>query len=452
MNVKFECDHTGEKFLSELMKEVPLERGKINLIAAPCGSGKTTYFLNDLAKQGKNMLLLIDTKNNKEMLERNGEKKIRYKTVWGQDEDMCREFERRYDEYLAEHPDAEDQELVENCGLFPSWAESVAITVEEEYYKIENVTVMTYAHFGKLLILKDEGKLYDDKFSPDNYDIIACDEIHNLIAFKSYGDKIGMYARCRFELINIIKSGKLTVGISATPRQFVNHFDNQYINIINFLKHPEIRHYHTLEIIGFRSINHLIKHLPPGMKILIYTDRIATMEKIREKIDDELWYEYPKVASIFSTNSEKEMDELSIKVRESIINDGTIPDDVDIVIMNAACETGLNIRSHIDIIIVHSCNKETIIQFRGRYRDDLWKLYYRQKDAVDIEIPEQFIGIKLDSELKTQLVNSIEEKDYHNRKMGWIALRKALIESGKYIVEDKKSGSKRYSVISLSQL
>lgn len=453
MSVKIECDHTGEKYLSEVMNEVSLMRGKINLIAAPCGSGKTTYLLDNLSKQGK-MLLLIDTRNNKEMLLHNGEKRIKKKFIgFKDDEEACRELEQKYIEYKEAHPDEDECEIMRNCGIGSTNIPKVADYVDEEYYKIDNVTVMTYSFFGKILLYKDEGKLYSDEFSPDNYDIVACDEIHNMINFKSYGDKGGAYVRCRLELINIIKSGKLTVGISATPGAFVHHFDNSLINLINFMKRPDIRRYHTLEEMGFRSINRLIKNLPLGMKILIYTDRISSMKKIKDEIDKELWYEYTNIASIFSINNEgNAMDEVSLKVRDSIISDGIIPENIDIVIMNAACETGLNIYSHIDIIIVHSCSKETKIQVRGRYRDDLWRLYYRKKDSVDIEVPEKYLNKKLDSELKKELVAEIDEKDFHNRKMGWTTLRKSLIDSGNYVVTDKKSGSKRYSIITPSQL
>ena len=79
------------------------------------------------------------------------------------------------------------------------------------------------------------------------------------------------------------------------------------------------------------------------------------------------------------------------------------------------------------------------------------RLYYRKKDSVDIEVPEKYLNKKLDSELKKELVAEIDEKDFHNRKMGWTTLRKSLIDSGNYVVTDKKSGSKRYSIITPSQ-
>lgn len=61
------------EYLSEIVSEDDIKEGALNLIYAPCGSGKTTYALNDLslysfANYGNVPLYLIDTVNGKEQL------------------------------------------------------------------------------------------------------------------------------------------------------------------------------------------------------------------------------------------------------------------------------------------------------------------------------------------------------------------------------------------------
>lgn len=65
------------EYLSEIVSEDDIKEGALNLIYAPCGSGKTTYALNDLslysfANYGNVPLYLIDTVNGKEQLLRSG--------------------------------------------------------------------------------------------------------------------------------------------------------------------------------------------------------------------------------------------------------------------------------------------------------------------------------------------------------------------------------------------
>lgn len=449
------CDHTGEKYLSEIMTDIPLVTGKINLIVAPCGAGKTQYSIDYLAKQYKKVLFLTDTTNNKQKLERTkGTKEIIYvKDGFTIDEDVIEIYEAmeaKYIAYLEEHPDADDRELTENCGNIAGQHYESIKYKEVECYRIENVTVMTYHYCGKKLMEIEDGKKVKVNF--DDFDLVVCDEPHNLIKYKSFSKSSTEYARCKTELINRIKAGVTAIGITATPREFINHFDNQLINIINLLHRNDIRQYHTINNYGFRSIDNLIKKLPFDKRIVIYTDKISAMRKIKEKIEAEfnIWYEEDiKIAMIFSIHSEEKMDELSLNVRQSIIDKGEIPDDVPIVIMNASCETGLDIYSHIDVMVAFTMNSDTKIQFRGRYRNDLMTYYFREKDKLDIEIPEEYLNRKLDAKAKAELSADIGERDLRNRELGWKGLRKLLIKTGQYQITDMRNKKERCSIITI---
>ena len=56
----------GSKYLSDVLDTTQFQRGKINLIEAPCGCGKTTCAkgkIADLASSRNKVLYLIDTTN-----------------------------------------------------------------------------------------------------------------------------------------------------------------------------------------------------------------------------------------------------------------------------------------------------------------------------------------------------------------------------------------------------
>ncbi len=451
---KLICDHTGEKYLSEVMADIPLVTGKVNLIMAKCGAGKTQYAIDSLANRYNKVLFLTDTTNNKTKLERSkGKKEVAYKfdgiTI---DEDMIdlySELDIKYDEYLQEHPDADFEELMLNCGYISGQCCEMPVYKEVEYYKIKNITVLTYHGCGERLLALDSGDK-NVKINFDEFDLIICDEPHNLIRYSTWSKNKGDYIRCKTEIINRVKAGVMTVGITATPNDFMKQFNNDLINPINLLNRKDVRHYHTINRIGFRSMDHLIKKLPvEEKKIVIYADKISVMRNIKKKLEDELglWYDDLKIAVIFSINSEQEMDELSLRVRESIIVNSVIPDDVQIVIMNASCETGLDIKSHVDIMIAFTTNPDTQIQVRGRCRSDLMEFYYRERDVIDIEIPEEYLNKKLDSKAKEELLHLLDEKDLHNRSIGWRGLRKLLDNAGRYQITDTRSKNGRYSVI-----
>src|SRR5699024_3609755 len=118
-------------------------------------------------------------------------------------------------------------------------------------------------------------------------------------------------------------------------------------------------------------INELRKNdLTEDNKILMYIETIKKSIEVKEKFQANGF----NVASLWSINNEKEMDNLSKKVREHIIEHEEIPEYADVVIINAAYETGYNIfdkQENAQTVIVHSRNSEVITQVRGRIRHDI---------------------------------------------------------------------------------
>ena len=64
----------NSKYLSDVLNTSSFVRGKLNIIHAPCGSGKTTAAINTiaaLASSSRKALYLIDTSSGRDRLEKN---------------------------------------------------------------------------------------------------------------------------------------------------------------------------------------------------------------------------------------------------------------------------------------------------------------------------------------------------------------------------------------------
>ena len=102
----------GRKWLAEAVHADEIEKGVLNIVCAPVGSGKTTWALDVLSNTVSSkykMLYLIDTKNGKEQ--------------------------------LLKHP------ATEYCSK--SWADTVSKPFS--HFGESKVVVMTYAKFGDLV-------------------------------------------------------------------------------------------------------------------------------------------------------------------------------------------------------------------------------------------------------------------------------------------------------------
>ena len=123
------------------------------------------------------------------------------------------------------------------------------------------------------------------------------------------------------------------------------------------------------------------------------------------------------------------------------------PDDIDDIILTEAYATGWNlIDDNVQIVIVHSGNKDIQIQFPGRKRGD-WQIQYnynsqlaevdkrqerrnRALNAISQQewiVPEEFLNRKLGKEEKEALINAM------NYPRKWTSLKKDL--QGKYNIE-----------------
>ena len=134
-----------------------------------------------------------------------------------------------------------------------------------------------------------------------------------------------------------------------------------------------------------------------------------------------------------------------------IINNAAIPDDIDVLFINKSCETSINIKSHVDYMVIHTTELDTKLQAMGRYRGDLDLVYiYWPSENERIELPEEMQNIPL---FKEELEVYIYENNIRNSKgelMKTPSFLQLLKDQGYHVTPGKIRRGTRYHTLSRS--
>lgn len=390
----------GTKWLSEAIHSDEIQKGTLNLVCAPTGSGKTHWALRVLphtVSQPYRMVYLIDTINGKEQLLKSDRTQF-YSDEW--------------------------RETVQNGAVW--FGEAVAGN---------KIVVMTYAKFGFLA----------DRYSQFgfSFELIVCDEIHNLPRFRSFvsknADDIPVHKIAQERLEQIIHLGKTKViGLSATPKRAEEKINcpSQYIPV-----DEDVKRFETKQTIPYTNLHYLLKSLSPTETGLMYITHIEKMKAIWEEAT-ELGF---RAIAIWSTRSDKQLSEEQYRARQYILDNEALPPEYDLVIINASSETSINIKGKVDYIVVHTQEEEPQVQVRGRYRGDLEKLYLLDYGA-EATVPDEFLGIKLFTEDKARLCETLGLRDGNSYLLKWTSVKQRLLES-EYTITEGRSQNRRYAII-----
>ncbi|MCQ6267136.1 DEAD/DEAH box helicase family protein [Fictibacillus sp. WQ 8-8] len=414
------------RYVSELVTYSKIIDGIINLIESPCGTGKTTFFIDEVVKKAKNkerILYLVDTSVLEESLL------------------------SKYDEYLKPYDSSvratmsfnEDQLLGHGFG----------IQLNEDLKKDNRAICMTYQKFAHIL-----NKSNDTSFL-NNIKFLCCDEVHNLAKYIGYDLQLGakkeetVLFKALEKIVMATDKGTFkTLFMTATPYRIIRLLKESFNYTCNkIVSENELRGYLFNSQKVYTNINNILKELRKSdlsedNKILMYVETIKKAEEVREKLERDGF----NVACLWSINNEKKMDNLSRKVREHIVEFEEIPDYVDVVIINAAYETGYNIfdkENNAQTVVVHSRNSEVITQVRGRIRHDIENLVTLnqsgsietiKRDGSVVELCptkiEKYIGIPLTKEKKDEFVQELNLINGHGRGLKWTSISKMLVENG----------------------
>lgn len=382
-----------QKYLSEIVKERKLmdKFGSNNLIISPTGSGKTSFIFGELVKEGK-YLYLCDNSNLKSTIELKD-----------------RTFSNRKD--------------LEGFGNY-------------------QVEVMCYKSFGKNV-----------RFNNDvvkEYDAIFCDEVHNLIDYQSFNDDTDLSHAIK-ELFKQYDNTTIYY-FTATP-YYLELLKKQckdvdkFVKTLDLTKDIEVKRYTELvkdTFTSYQQIPAIMERFDSafrydGKKALIYTNSIESMKSIKDLLIESS--DIFKPVCIWSVNNEENpLMNYQKEVREHLLNTGTLLEPYNVLIINRATETGVDIvDKDMMYCIINTTNRTEQIQARGRLRHDIIELRLRDKTAKKVLMQSYDINPYLDRPLtkadKDELCQNTKMYDDRGRLMKWTSISKELIKQG-YTIKD----------------
>lgn len=221
---------TGQ-FLSEIVNLEDFEYSCLNIVDAPCGSGKTTFAKNILPKikpcspwGEKDMLYLIDTKNGKEQILK-----------------------------------SEGFEF----GINP-W------TGEDEW-KINGIKVMTYASYALLCKMAPKKEQWQED------SLILCDELHQAVSWSKWKGEDNLHKlaiNLIHERINV--GNNIVVAISATTKLIHREFGR---NKKDIQLYGEPRHYEENKVVKYNDLSLLLRSIDTSKRGIIFVPQITQILK-----------------------------------------------------------------------------------------------------------------------------------------------------------------------------
>jgi len=398
--------HLSEALINERQQ---YQKGRLNLIVAQTGQGKTTAAINTIPKQlgvePQRCLILIDT-------------------TMGEEEKIA----------------------LDECQM---WGE-----------KLDKPYILNYQKFGAMV---KRGELTAEMF-----DYICCDEIHNLIKYVRI-DEANIWKRnpeSAREVVCLILSresfsyiaidtllhwaelkGIWWFGLTATADNLEKWTRlKSYINEIQIQE--QLIAYEVFQKYEYSDV-HVLLRANPEVKRLIFVPKIEQGEQFAREIQENT---NRKVVCLWSKRALKPMTNNQLGIVNHLQQNHKYPDDIDDIILTEAYATGWNLMDdNVQIVIVHSGNKDIQIQFPGRKRGD-WQIQYnynsqlaendkrlaRKQQTRELiaetkwEIPQSYLGRKLTKEDKEQLIKEI---GYPKK---WTSLKKDIQE--RYDIQQAGTG------------
>lgn len=403
-------------YLSKVIQPEQFKRGQANIVIAPCHSGKTTAAVTKIASMAstnEKVLFLIDTTAGKQAL-------------------LKREETAKYTE---------------------RWLEEIQHEWWGELLSGNGIRVMTYHQLG-----------YQLQEHPDfmkNIEIVVCDEMHNLIKFmniewaqnkQSIEDGWGSMGKpCKVALEKLCEiaakqeDAPLLVIITATVNAVSKAFDSRNVPTEYFDYTQKTHCDHSEEIVYYDDLNDVLDKLEDD-RAIIYIPTIHAMKNAAERADNG----WRNICCLWGVhNSDHVMTEEQCKVWDAILTTRRIPEDIDLLFINAAYETSINIDNEdFQVVIVHSSNPDVQTQVRGRLRHDIKRLYLH--DSNHEHIGNYFSEEYLDKFLAVNETRAIAEKmnlrNDKGQQLKWPSVRDKLVSDGYTVDYVKQSGVRGYII------
>lgn len=407
-----------------LKQNIQIRKGYINLFNAPAGSGKTSFMFSD---EGiiYNTTKFIDHSYLpyvKEKIPKNYNFSSNLdKILYICDTTMLK------DKILNKYSDITKD--FDNKSFKEAKNNDILSKVTEDLGRIK---VLTYAQFGKIM-----SKDYLRKAIYKYFDLVIMDEFHNLF---DYANKFDTEDNITYgniiNNINALATSSLLVCLTATPYyanrriEEIGGFSKNIYNVVLSQKDiDKLIQYETkitskevylINMIKWLCINEEpLKVIQAGCKILIYTTQIKTCNKYKDMLTASGY----RVESLWT---ERKMNEEQKELKQYLINIEKYPDDLDVLIINKAYDTGWDLKDEsVQFVLVDSSNLTIQTQVRNRCRHEIQQLVLKAYDEIEFyhdrngnqcsteysespmkfTLDDKYLNVKLSKEIKKYLVN-----------------------------------------------
>ena len=410
-----DLSHPIEKpFLSKIIEVEKFKKGRANIVIAPCHSGKTTAIgeiISAYATRPEKVLCLIDTTAGKEAL-------------------VTREHATAYRR---------------------KWLKEIRGDWWGSLMDGDGFRVMTYHQFG--------WEYVNQVNFLQGIELIICDEMHNLIKYKGIENSRKKTnastsensTPCHIALDVLTAAARddcapMIVVMTATVNAVSVEFNRRNVPCSYFdytgKAHCDLtRHRHF-----YAHFEDVISQLPSNTRAIIYVAQISKMLEYAALANNG----ERKICCLWGLNSSyHKMNDDQLKVRRTILDMERIPPDIDLLFINAAYETSINIvNEDFNTMIIHNGSPDIQTQVRGRIRHDIEDLYLYDTDYLHIShyFPSAYFSRPLFREDIAAIVEIMNLRNKDNRQLKWSSIYKLLEADGMNINKQKINGRHCWTV------
>ena len=298
----------------------------------------------------------------------------------------------------------------------------------------DKTVVSTYAQFGVWV--------RNNPAFAANFEVIICDEAHNIVIFPTYSPQPNFASIARDALCEAAANPSImVVGITATPEPLDKLACPQHIVPIDS---NELRQYENHNIKPYASLRQTLENLPRDKVGMLYVPHIRMMKECE---DLAIAAGHKPICVWSAANKDHPMTEEQLASRNYILQNEQIPPQYDLFIFNGSCETSINIRGKVDYFIAHTTTSTHITQARGRYRGDLETLYVFDRESEEnLVVPPEFLDIQLFKEDQRELRLRLSIRDAKGHYLSYEHQWERLETSG-YIIETGRNADRRFVII-----
>ena len=236
------------------------------------------------------------------------------------------------------------------------------------------------------------------------------------------------------------QNAPLVIIMTATVNALTLALDKEHIRTEYFDFSDKVTRDTTKRTIYYHDINAVLNQLDDLERAIIYVQQVSQMQQIAQAAENG----WRNICCLWSLhNGKHEMTTEQLEVRNALLSSRRIPDSVDLLFINAAYETSINIENtDFQTMIIHSGNPDTRTQVRGRLRHDIDTLYLYDTDHESITsyFPEKYYNKFLTSSDTAEIVALLDLHDNKGRQKKWPTILRSLEQDGIEVIKLKQKG------------